>query len=332
MIIDTTENVQHYVADYKAAGVSGIIRYDCRPPGGGWKRLQPDEAKAIGDAGLELGVVYESAGNHAEYFSYSMGMADATYTRARAASRGQPDGACVYFAVDYDASPDDVLHRIIPYFTAVNRAFGGDGPRLRIGAYASGYVCGILKAHGLIVLSWITCSTGFRGSSMAISSGNYDLWQKRCDVKFIGRDGDTNVSKGTDWGQYVPFTGTTTPSEPAAAVMAFAAPIFQPPVFWQGMASWYADGSNASGMPAHNATDMTVAHPFLPFGTKVKITRQDTGASTVATVEDRGPAKHTGRIIDLRPAPAIALGFIPHWPISESYGIGVAPVNVEECE
>jgi rare lipoprotein A len=43
---------------------------------------------------------------------------------------------------------------------------------------------------------------------------------------------------------------------------------------------------------------MTAAHRTLPFGTRVRVTRVDTGQSVVVRINDRGPFK-PGRIIDL---------------------------------
>jgi rare lipoprotein A len=43
---------------------------------------------------------------------------------------------------------------------------------------------------------------------------------------------------------------------------------------------------------------MTAAHRTLPFGTRVKVTRVDTGDSVVVRINDRGPFK-PGRVIDL---------------------------------
>ena len=52
---------------------------------------------------------------------------------------------------------------------------------------------------------------------------------------------------------------------------------------------------------------MTAAHKSLPFGSKVKVVDQGTGASIVVTINDRGPFIK-GRIIDLSKAAATELG------------------------
>jgi rare lipoprotein A len=52
---------------------------------------------------------------------------------------------------------------------------------------------------------------------------------------------------------------------------------------------------------------MTAAHRTLPFGTRVKVTRVDTGDSVVVRINDRGPFK-PGRVIDLSEGAAKTLG------------------------
>lgn len=53
---------------------------------------------------------------------------------------------------------------------------------------------------------------------------------------------------------------------------------------------------------------LTAAHKTLPFGTKVLVTNQRNGHSVVVRINDRGPFVR-GRVIDLTPAGARALGF-----------------------
>jgi len=53
---------------------------------------------------------------------------------------------------------------------------------------------------------------------------------------------------------------------------------------------------------------LTAAHRSLPFGSKVRVTNKRNGRTIVVTINDRGPFIR-GRIIDLTPAGARALGF-----------------------
>ena len=78
-----------------------------------------------------------------------------------------------------------------------------------------------------------------------------------------------------------------------------------------GGASWYGPGFNgkrAASGEIFNENAMTAAHRSLPFGTKVMVTDQRTGAEIEVTINDRGPF-HGGRIIDLSKAAATKLGF-----------------------
>jgi peptidoglycan lytic transglycosylase len=74
-----------------------------------------------------------------------------------------------------------------------------------------------------------------------------------------------------------------------------------------GIASIYSGERTANGEYA-SANRLTAAHRSLPFGTLVKVTHQTTGRSVVVRINDRGPFV-AGRVIDLTPAGAHALGF-----------------------
>lgn len=200
MIIDTADTTTAKLAQLKAAGVTAIIRYDDRFTSGAWKQIGPAEARAIRDAGIMLGIVYEHG---AQPSGEENGFADATYSVKMAAGRGQPAGSAVYFAVDYDATQSDIRNRIIPYFRGVQRGIGTS--RLRVGVYGSGDVCKALRAQGLVDLTWITCSRGFSGSAAYIAAGLQDLWQTDCDKILFGLSVDYNSARNPNWGAFMPW-------------------------------------------------------------------------------------------------------------------------------
>jgi peptidoglycan lytic transglycosylase len=74
-----------------------------------------------------------------------------------------------------------------------------------------------------------------------------------------------------------------------------------------GIASIYSGERTANGEYAY-AKRLTAAHRTLPFGTLVKVTHRKSGRSVVVRINDRGPFIR-GRVIDLTPAGARALGF-----------------------
>jgi rare lipoprotein A len=82
-----------------------------------------------------------------------------------------------------------------------------------------------------------------------------------------------------------------------------------------GFASIYAykSGRTASGEHAH-PHGFTAAHRSLPFGTKVRVTNRRNGQSVVVRINDRGPFVR-GRVIDVTPAAARALGFSGITPV-----------------
>lgn len=238
-IIDCDQDTTKMLAQLKAEGITDIIRYDDRFPSGNWKQIHSPEVHAIRDAGLRLGIVYEGAGSTLSTFSEDNGYLDASYSRKMAASRGQPDGSAVYFAVDFDPPATAVTQRIIPYFHGVARALEQDNglPKIVAGAYASGYVCRTLKTLQLIKYSWVTCSGGFTGTKEYLAEGLQDLWQKQCDAKLLGLDIDYNVANRLDWGSFVPWGPPAIPPVEPAPV-----PITHDVAWLQGelkSAGWY---------------------------------------------------------------------------------------------
>jgi rare lipoprotein A len=81
-----------------------------------------------------------------------------------------------------------------------------------------------------------------------------------------------------------------------------------------GIASVYAGGPTANGEQARIG-GMTAAHRSIPFGTKVRVTNRANGKSAIVRINDRGPFSR-GRIIDLTPATAEALGFSGLTPVT----------------
>jgi rare lipoprotein A len=78
----------------------------------------------------------------------------------------------------------------------------------------------------------------------------------------------------------------------------------------EGVASHYdhSSGSRVACGRALNEGALTAAHKTLPCGTRVRVTNKSNARSVVVTVNDRGPLAR-GRVIDLTPAGARALGF-----------------------
>ena len=76
-----------------------------------------------------------------------------------------------------------------------------------------------------------------------------------------------------------------------------------------GIAAIQSDkGGKTTSGEAFDPEKLTAAHRSLPFGTMVRVTNVRNSRSTVVRINDRGPFTR-GRIIDVTPAAARALGF-----------------------
>lgn len=85
-----------------------------------------------------------------------------------------------------------------------------------------------------------------------------------------------------------------------------------------GIAAFYGGGRTASGETS-GPTELTAAHPTLPFGTMVRVTNTRNGRTVLVRINDRGPYGR-GRIIDVSRAAARELDMI---------GSGTTMVSVE---
>ena len=93
----------------------------------------------------------------------------------------------------------------------------------------------------------------------------------------------------------------------------------------QGRASFYGGkfhGRRTASGTRFNQHELVAAHPYLPFGSVVRVTNLSNGRSAHVRIVDRGPAgsaRRQGRIIDLSLGAAQQLGFVAQ---------GTAPVQV----
>lgn len=103
-------------------------------------------------------------------------------------------------------------------------------------------------------------------------------------------------------------------AEPAGEAEA-AAPAEAEPALevLRGRASYYSDrlaGRRTANGDVYDPRALTAASRDLPFGTRVRVIREDTGASVIVRINDRGPHRDQTRILDLSRAAAEALDMI----------------------
>lgn len=169
----------------RADGIEFIIRYYSETTIQPEKRLTLAEAQAIDTAGIRLAVVYQDRQNQASDFSRAAGERAGQIAFQYTREIGQPLGTTIFFAVDYDADPADMT-RIDAYFQGValglQAAAGGQAPYL-IGVYGSGFVCTRLRQANLVTHTWLSESTGHRGSA------TYQNWNIKQSVTKKARCG-----------------------------------------------------------------------------------------------------------------------------------------------
>lgn len=194
-----------------AAGYVGAIRYLCHPADG-IKRLQAGELAALHGAGLAVGLVWETTADRAGQ-GRGAGTADAVQANAQADALGWPDDRPIFFAVDFDARPDQVA----PYFA------GAVATSVRpVGVYGH---YGIVEAFAALPFRWQCAAwSGFgAGSGGSLRSPaerqgrrlsqHAQLYQHVGYV--LGDTCDANDVLAPDWGGWHPDhpTPTTVPQE-----------------------------------------------------------------------------------------------------------------------
>lgn len=162
---DTNHSCLHVVDKLKALKIDFVGRYYANA---GSKVLTREEALALSAAGISIVAVWEDGyPTKAGYFSYAKGVDDATSAFHDAQVVGQPIDSPIYFAVDFDASQDEVAGPINDYFRGIAAGFAassGAGDRHPVGVYGSGLTCSSLLARKLASVSWLSQSMGFRES------------------------------------------------------------------------------------------------------------------------------------------------------------------------
>ena len=205
--LDTNHNVTAKLAALKAMGIDTVIRY-IMPNTANEKVVKPAEARAFAAAGMKLAIVYEINGTPS---GANQGGADGEFAFSYMPTIGAPDGAIIWYAVDYDPSPAQ-MQGVIAAFTAFKATLGG---RYAVGCYGSGYCCDTLFGAGLITGRWITCSMGFRGSRESIAAGRCELIQKLPQT-IAGLDTDPDVvSANGAAGGFIPSLAPPGPPDTA---------------------------------------------------------------------------------------------------------------------
>lgn len=219
MIIDTAGNAAAQIVHLQADAITTVIRYltsnlhlgelgataPVRALGvtlpalkGSSKLVTSAEAKALGAAGIRLGLVFENGGGSPGYndINAAHGKSDATFALNYLPSLGAPSGTCVYFACDNDFSSSQIQGLVLPYFDAIGAMFAGTG--YMAGVYGSGAVCDAVCAEHMADYAWLSGSLDWTNSRIYLASRPRELVlvQDEMDTTLANLDVDTDYAFG----------------------------------------------------------------------------------------------------------------------------------------
>lgn len=162
------------------SGVDTVLRYysDQNNAGLNCKNVTRRERDLLHDHGLALAIVYQFEGRAKNRYTGARAETDAAFCLARARAIGQPDGSAIYFGVDSDAALN-TDQGVIDYFRAVRRIFGG---RFRVGIYAAGARCRLIRDAGLADYFWVPEAPAWSGTRDFMNSGQWTVYQNKTNI------------------------------------------------------------------------------------------------------------------------------------------------------
>lgn len=168
------------------------------------KPIQPGELQAIFDGGLRVFPISQYRGDKLKYFTWSQGYDHALKAHDRAVGYGFNRGVVIYFAVDYDATSEEITSNIIPYFLGVQAGLANRGKRYIAGVYGSRNVCQRVSNEAYARHSFVSgMSVGFSGNLGFPMPDNWSFTQIKEFQFSSGGDTfglDNNAFRATDIG------------------------------------------------------------------------------------------------------------------------------------
>lgn len=205
-------------ADIVAAGFGGVLRY--LSPNAG-KNLTVPERDALRGAGLAIGLVWEWYAQRANE-GQAAGAQDTQAALSQAAALGFPTNLPIFFAVDWDATPEQQAN-IDAYLNGAKQVLGD-----RVGIYAGYWPLKRAFDNGVIKWGWQT---------YAWSGGNWDSraqLRQELNGQWGGQvDFDEDVA-GTNglWTSSTPVAPTSQPPAPAPVQGTHGYTIKSGDTFW----------------------------------------------------------------------------------------------------
>lgn len=162
------------------SGVDTVLRYysDRNNANLNCKNVTRRERDVLGEHGLALAIVYQFEGRRKGRYTGAQAAQDGAFCLERARVLNQPTGSAIYFGVDSDAALN-TDQGVLDYFRGVARVFDG---RYRIGIYAAGARCELIRRAGLADYFWVPEAPAWAGTRDFMNSGNWTVFQNKTDI------------------------------------------------------------------------------------------------------------------------------------------------------
>jgi len=195
--MDASVNCAPFAAQLAGTGIQFVVRYYSKFSS---KAVTRAEALALSQAGLNMAVVYQDVQDAISFFSADLGRQNATAALAQAAAIGQPAGSAIYFAADFDPTPEEINGPLKDHFRAVNEVFAASPTQYSVGVYGSGLMCGLMRNAGLVKYTWLSQSTGFQEWTSFRPDAN--LVQSAPSRSLLKISIDDDTAQTADFGQF----------------------------------------------------------------------------------------------------------------------------------
>ncbi len=162
------------------SGVDTVLRYysDQNNAGLTCKNVTRRERDLLADHGLALAIVYQFEGRSKNRYTGQRAAQDGAFCLERARVIGQPDQSAIYFGVDSDTAAN-TDQGVLDYFREIRALFGG---RYRVGIYAAGARCALIRNAGLADYFWVPEAPAWAGTRDFMNSGNWTVFQNKTNI------------------------------------------------------------------------------------------------------------------------------------------------------